>query len=756
MFKFYLSKPRTSTFSKANTYKNTLLTACINLSLLSALSVASINPAWACRCKYNIDYVATTSVEDMNNEHQNQIVATPNSAYFRLVNSNNEVLQDNLYDVEPYENDYIVAKRNGHYGVIDTSGAIVLNFTYDEIKVLENGLFLLTVFMGNQKSMALVSDNGEWVYPTNTKFKKGVEISSIYFDEETKKSYFKVLDNGKYGAIDSTGKLVVPLIYDKFEYPDRYDYYQGMIEVRLGNKTGLIDLNHVILVPLAENQSIEPFSFQNDLVKVTTHKAISKSFPEDTYTDIAEEKVFSEYVVNTKGDILVKTDKPFKHFDSDLKLYNQANNYGLINNRAEILLKAEFEAIETDTSTSVIVSKDNKFALATKTDDGVWRVQDYYDNIEAAYIGEQLREKIKTELDEDERSEIKAYIVENNNAYGVIDRLNKQLVPIIYDDVEVQGVLFRVKQNGKYGLLNHNNQFVIDVEYDDIQPIKVTGNYDHVDGYLLSRNNQQSIVDNKGKVLIPPSNIRIVDELDGFYLKGILIKEGKYGIYDFENKQYILEPKYEKLIKAFSNDLILVQLEGRKQLLNKDGSVINSNLTQYVEFEKGYEENSLSVKTADNKYGIISYSGETIIPAEYDYIEVNKLSNNYLSLISGGEEAEIFYTVTTDGLVGVLDNTGQVTIPPEYTYIESLEFPAYFAVSKSDDETDNKVGLVNTKGEKVLEEKYNRITSNREPINTKIYALNTIKNTVDIYDAKLNLIDAQDLEDFRLDHEEYF
>lgn len=101
MFKFYLSKPRTSTFSKANTYKNTLLTACINLSLLSALSVASINPAWACRCKYNIDYVATTSVEDMNNEHQNQIVATPNSAYFRLVNSNNEVLQDNLYGVEP-------------------------------------------------------------------------------------------------------------------------------------------------------------------------------------------------------------------------------------------------------------------------------------------------------------------------------------------------------------------------------------------------------------------------------------------------------------------------------------------------------------------------------------------------------------------------------------------------------------------------------------------------------------------------------
>lgn len=756
MFKFYLLKPRTSTFSKAKTYKNPLLTACINLSLLSALSVASINLAWACRCKYSIDYVATTSVEEMNNEHQNHIVATPNSAYFRLVNSNNKVLQDRLYDVEPYENDYIVAKRNGHYGVIDTNGAIVLNFAYDEIEVLENGLFLLTVFMGNQKSMALVSQSRDWIYPNHTKFKKGVEISSIYFDEETKKSYFKVLDNGKYGAIDSSGKLVVPLIYDKFEYPDRHDYYEGMIEVSVGDKTGLIDHHHNILVPLAENQYIEPFSFQNDLVKVTTHKAISKSFPEDTYTDIAEEKVFSEYVVNTKGDILVKTDKPFKHFDSDLKLYNQANNYGLVNNRAEILLKAEFEAIETDTSTSVIVSKDNKFALATKIDDGVWRVQDYYDNIEAAYISEQLREKIEAELEEDERSEIKAYIVENNNAYGVIDRLNKQIVPIIYDDVEIQGVLFRVKQNGKYGLLNHNHQFVVDTEYDDIQPIKVTGDYDHVDGYLLSRNNQQSIVDNKGKALIPPSNVRIVDELDGFYVKGILIKEGKYGIYDFDNKQYILEPKYEKLIKAFSNDLILVQLEGQKQLLNKDGSVINSNLTRYVDLEEGYEENNLSVKTAENKYGIMSYSGEIIIPAEYDYIEGNKLSNNYLSLISGGEEAEILYTVTTDGLVGVLDNTGQVIIPLEYSYIESLEFPAYFVVSKSDDETDNKLGLFNTKGERVLEEKYNRITSNREPINTKIYALNTIKNTVDIYDAKLNLIDTQDLEDFRLDREEYF
>lgn len=508
--------------------------------------------------------------------------------------------------------------------------------------------------------------------------------------------------------------------------------------------------------PLAENQSIEPFSFQDDLVKVATHKPISKSFPEETYTDIAEEKIFSEYVVNSKGNILVKTDKPFKHLDSNLKLYNQANNYGLINNRAKILLNAEFEAIETDTDISVIVSKDNKFALAIETDDGVWAVQDYYDNIEAVYISEQLSEEIKTEFDEDDRSEIKAYIVENNNAYGVIDRLNKQLVPIVYDDVEVQGDLFRVKQNGKYGLLNHNNQFVIDIEYDDIQPIKVTGNYDHVDGYVLSRNNQQSILDNKGKVFIPPSNIRIVDELDGFYSRGILIKEGKYGIYDFENKQYILEPKYEKLIKAFSNDLILVQLDGQKQLVHKNGSVINANLSQYVNVEEGYDENGLSVKTADNKYGIMSYSGEMIIPAEYDYIEANELSDNYLSLISRGEEAEILYTVTTDGLVGVLDNTGQATIPLEYAYVESLEFPAYFAVSKSDNETDNTVGLFNTKGEMVLEPKYNRITSNREPINTKIFAFNTIKNIVDIYDANLNLIATQEMEEFELNHEEYF
>lgn len=151
---------------------------------------------------------------------------------YGIINLNNETIIDFIYKNITYMNEAgcIIAKEeNGNTNIMNTQFEVKckgivseINSKYKFIKVRENDNYKYYNFKLEEKS---VQD----VYPANTLYlakqngkygfvnKKGIEIVNYLYDDATEQNdygYAAVKKDGKWGVIDSTGKVVVEPTYE--------------------------------------------------------------------------------------------------------------------------------------------------------------------------------------------------------------------------------------------------------------------------------------------------------------------------------------------------------------------------------------------------------------------------------------------------------------------------------------------------------------------------------------------------------------
>ena len=189
--------------------------------------------------------------------------------------------------------------------------------------------------------------------------------------------------------------------------------------------------------------------------------------------------------------------------------------------------------------------------------------------------------------------------------------------------------------------------------------------------YPVYTNDKWGVIDQTGKIIIQPN-----------YTEMITIPDSKTDlficVYDVDSasgsyKTKVLDKNYNE---KFSNyDLVEV-------IENTDESNV-----------LWYEEGVLRVKK-DNKYGLINYEGEIILPIEYE--EIKALSGVKNSLVIKKEQQ-----------VGLCDNKGKVIINPEYKEIKQINNDyknGYIVINN-----ENKQGLIDFTGATTLEQKYEEI-----------------------------------------------
>lgn len=344
----------------------------------------------------------------------------------------------------------------------------------------------------------------------------------------------------------------------------------------------------------------------------------------------------------------------------------------------------------------------------------------------------------------------------------MVDSNNKVLIPIIYDELSYFNRFIKVKKDNKYGLLTDNNETVKALIYDDITPLSDShGTEDNI-GIVFTKGNQQQLTNEFGSIITPFSDYRFVDnKLDYLDNMSVIEKDGKYGLFSVKEKKVLIQPIYEDMYERIYNDSILAQLNGKKVLIDTSGKVLISDLSQYAEFERSNNENNIIVKTNDDKYGVIDYKGKTIIPAVYDSLELQGLSDNYETVWGENKAPLLLYIVGKNGKHGIFAHNGSVVAPIAYDYIQSLIYPAYLAVVKdksADSETvgeANNLGLMNLSGKVVLDIKYHDVRTNPYDPEGRLYAINSHKNIVETYDNKLTFIKTQSLQAF-IDTNEWY
>lgn len=744
-----------SNLKTQQTFKKSLLKSLIaTLLASSALTASTLALADSCSCSSN--YVSAVTIEDNNDNHINQLSLMVDSVYYQLTDQNKRVVQDQLYEVTPYPDGRILAKRNGKFGLIGANGELIFDFSYDNIELLPDDLYLLSKRQSTGLVKALVKGADDWLYPASKSFVASTSIEQLYYDEINSISYFKTIENGKFGLINDQKQTLMPNRYDELELLDTCPNERLFISVKVGNKTGLIDQNQNFIVPLATNQSIENFNEEEQIFRVSKMNY-------DAYDQ--EPTVISEKLVKGKGNILIESDSPITSVADTLYQYSKDNKYGIINDKAEVIAPAQFDYISSNGYSPLVATKNAKQGILQPSGSTQQlAVNKYYDRLQEAYIedknlaelqlsDEEINAREVSGMDELEVDDLQQttqaqysfsealYIAQNDSKFGLIDSKDTIRIPFLYDQMSVSMGTLLVKKNQNYGLLTPHNETVAGVLYDQIEEIY---NAEHDSAYKVTQGNQQGIIDVKGKKILPLSAYQIVDESDNTVDRYVIMgADGKYGLLSADASSISIVANYEKIEQKLSNKNIIAQLKGKRVLLDPFGQVIPSNLSQYSEVTEMYASDNLKVVDQNGKQGVVSADGKLIISPLYDAIDAITLA--YYS----EEGSTYYYLIEADERYGLLDDKGKMIIKPKYSSLNPLGYLPYIVATYYDGNMEDvKVGLINAKGQVVKEIKYDNIYESYYDKDQQIVLITVADDTVEIYDKNLKLIKRMSAEEY--------
>ena len=308
-------------------------------------------------------------------------------------------------------------------------------------------MFLVNMACNGQNKMkfGIINRSGEIVVP--------LIYSQLYYgngnpDWFDRKDIIVAKKKGQWGLLDRKGNVVVPCQYDEVDW----GWTENMAMVTLDRKEGFVDMETGELVIPCKYKNVGMFhdglAF---LQKGERYGYIDKTgkvvipFLYDHADDFHERlaKVYKEGkfgFINTKGEMIIPCIYDEAGSFKQGSAWVQKNNKsGLINTKGEEIIPCNYKSlsnnplynfvfVEKDDGKYGIINKNNEELLPFIYDGGGFRWSRY--NKEIAYI-------------------------EKNKKYGFVDSKGELITDCIYDsfDENKEGFI-TVKKNGKYGAMH--------------------------------------------------------------------------------------------------------------------------------------------------------------------------------------------------------------------------------------------------------------------------------------------------------------
>jgi hypothetical protein len=283
-------------------------------------------------------------------------------------------------------------------------------------------------------------------------------------------------------------------------------------------------------------------------------------------------------------------------------------------------------------------------------------------------------------------------IVANKGKYGIIDEHGKILLPLEYDFIE-QPSLYSNYANTF--LATKQNVITVFDENLNVIPINGIVSYWEWDGNIFVVNKEKKIglIDFDGKQTIPflydtLYNEHSVPRIPGFIAK----KDNFYGFISRKNE--IIQPFNYKYIYSVKNgNVVYVDKNNKVGIFHKDGKImipfeydaIHSAWINYEYLEKEFPNTeNIFIVEKDGKIGTIDGENNEIIPIIYDGLS---------GWVEYGPEA---FFVKNNEKYGIISYKGEIIIPIEYEYV-GLPQNGVIAVRK-----DGKYGVVSWKNKEIL------------------------------------------------------
>lgn len=427
--------------------------------------------------------------------------------------------------------DYVAIFKDNKWGVMDSSGNIVIDPSYEEMITIpnrKNDVFLciydVNYETGGYKTKALNSKNQEIF----TQYEQIEAISNQDSNQNMgyEENVLKVKKEGKYGTINLTGKELVSCQYDEIT---AIEGIKNALKVTKDGKMGVIDDEGKTILPMQYQEitnlgkdNKEGFIVKGEDGKYGLVDYSNQAILETKYDSI--EKIYGNemYVVKQAGkQVLLKRDgteilnSGYDEIKAILKnaehgiIYVKNGKYGVMKTTGEVTIPADYEELK-EAKTGLLIAKQN----------GKYGVIDLKKEvkIEANYLSIVYNEKADLYLAEKEDYEND--IIDNNFAIrqsGILIDLDtekgyielKQGEEYKYynfkfeekavTDIQTNHTLFKSKKDEKYGFVDKDGNVIVDYQYDDVTE---QNSY----GYAgIKKDGKWGAIDNKGNVVQEPT-----------------------------------------------------------------------------------------------------------------------------------------------------------------------------------------------------------------------------------------------------------
>ena len=400
----------------------------------------------------------------------------------------------------------------------------------------------------------------------------------------------------------------------------------------------------------------------------------------------------------------------------------QNQKYGVIDRNGNIVIEAEYEAVQIPNPSKDIFVCIKEYNENTKDYETVVYNEkkevllSNYKNVQAISIYTNVNST---------PYEKSVLTYKENGKYGLISIEGKQITKPVYDEissVNYKEGTFLVKQNELEGIINMKGKVIIKCEYESV----TSDNYysengdNRQAGFIISKKTEDGYrygyTNYRGTIILNPiyTQLERVTEIaneKGLYF--IAFKNGQAGL--LKNNKEILNYEYEDIQYNVLGNIFVTKRNGKYGAVNQEGTTI-----LYSEYDNVYTGGLYINAIKDKDIFIFDLDG-------------NKIETNEVSKIKT-ENANYYITIDKNNKYKVVDSKDNIIIDKDYTYIEYLPGD-YFIV-----ERDSKNGIIDSNGKSVIELKYDSISRINE---TDILQMETEQN-ITLYNLDMKEIVSMD------------
>jgi hypothetical protein len=467
-----------------------------------------------------------------------------NSVFGFLENGTGKVLLEPQFDkVFYYTGKLCVVQKGKALGIVNENGKIVCPVVMQDFKeMLTTGAICIQSDTSDETTMLLSLIQG------GTAMKKGLinargeiivqpEYSDILNDlsngfyypfiasPDAKRDTIQHADglepipSGKYGIIDTSGKIISEPAYDELPV-----YGDGLFRVKIGDKYGYANLKgDLIIQPVYKY--CDAFSEGKAIVLVKDGQAS---------------------IIDKTGKILVENLGPgagfYRFFNGLARCRNENGNYGYLDSTGKRVIEPYLEYADDFAHGKAIVSVGNRYGLIDKT--GKFVVPndfDFFYDLEDGY-----------------------YQTKDSEGHaGVVDSVGNEILPQIYSEVfHLQKNFFTVEKDGLNGCYSLSGK--------EIFPPQSESDIYFFNGRCkVIKDHKSGVIDTTGKFIVP----MVYDSIGVFY-KGFatVLMGNKFGAIDSSGK-IIVQPAYSEL-RPFVNGFAVFKEKGKLGYLDLNGKIV--------------------------------------------------------------------------------------------------------------------------------------------------------------------------------------